>query len=116
MGYAIAYMVEELCYKPSPKEARDIFQFAQYFQSHHGPGIYSASNRNVYQKIFLWSKAGPTGKVENVSATVCEPIIRLILLILIMEVIPAPKHRFLQNPHHVTPQKTKFFVVTTVKP
>jgi len=30
----------------------------QYFQSHNGPGVYSASNRNEYHKYFLGRKSG----------------------------------------------------------
>jgi hypothetical protein len=53
-------MVEVLCYKKvtgsSPDEVTEFFQFS--FQMHHGLGIYSASNRNEYQKIFLGVKRG----------------------------------------------------------
>jgi hypothetical protein len=36
-----------------PDEVIDIFQFIQSFWLQHGPGDYSTSNRNEYQKIFL---------------------------------------------------------------
>jgi hypothetical protein len=48
-------------------------QFTRSFQPHYGLGVYSASNRNEYQKIFL-SKAGPARKADNVIA-ICEPIV-----------------------------------------
>jgi hypothetical protein len=34
-----------------------------------GPGVYSASNRNEYQKqMFLRSRARPVGKADNLAA------------------------------------------------
>jgi hypothetical protein len=38
-----------------------------------------------------------------------------ILVTLMMEVIIPPKHRFLQEPHGITSQKTKFFIVTAME-
>jgi hypothetical protein len=35
------------------------------------PGVYSASNRNVYQKMFLRSKALPVRKDDNLTAMCC---------------------------------------------
>jgi hypothetical protein len=42
-----------------------------------GAGIYSASNRNEYQKqkiMFLRSRARPVRKADNLTA-ICEPIV-----------------------------------------
>jgi hypothetical protein len=42
----------------SPIEISEFFQFTKSFQPHYGPGVYLASNRNEYQKIFLGVKHG----------------------------------------------------------
>jgi hypothetical protein len=47
--YATSWNVTGLC----PDEVSESFQFAQSFQLLHGSGVYSASKRNEYQKIFL---------------------------------------------------------------
>jgi hypothetical protein len=31
-----------------------LFKLTSNFQPHHGPGVYSASNRNEHQKMYLW--------------------------------------------------------------
>jgi hypothetical protein len=64
-------MVEALFYKPqgggfeSPLGNWIFFQFTNYFQPHHGPGIYSASNEMSTRKIFLGSRACPARKADN---------------------------------------------------
>jgi hypothetical protein len=69
-------MVQALCAisrkveSSSPDEVTEFFQFTESFQPHYGPGVYSASNRNEYQKIFL----GKAQKADNLTA-VCEPIV-----------------------------------------
>jgi hypothetical protein len=35
---------------------------------HHGPGVYSVSNRNEYQKIFMGDKAQPFSEAGNLIA------------------------------------------------
>jgi hypothetical protein len=44
-----------------------------------GPGVYSASNRNEYQKqkknIFMWSRARPVRKADSLNA-ICESLSR----------------------------------------
>jgi hypothetical protein len=42
-----------------------------------GPGVYSASNRNEYQKqkkIFLGNRARPVLRADNLTV-ICEPIV-----------------------------------------
>jgi hypothetical protein len=39
-----------------------------------GPEVYSTSNRNEYQKIFLESRVLPARKADNLAA-ICEPIV-----------------------------------------
>jgi hypothetical protein len=58
----------------SPDNIIEFFQFTQSFQLHHGPEVYSDSNRNEYQKIFLGCKTRPARKADNLTA-ICEPII-----------------------------------------
>ena len=63
MGHAVAQLVEPLLYN---QEGRGFdsrwchwkFSLKQSFRSHYGPGIDSASNRNVYQEYFLVGKGG----------------------------------------------------------
>jgi hypothetical protein len=43
-------MVKALCYKPLPDEVNDISSIYLLFTAALDPGIYSASNRNEYQK------------------------------------------------------------------
>jgi hypothetical protein len=47
-------------------------QFSSPFQPHHGPGVYAASNRNEYQKIFLGTKRGRSARATTAT---CEPIV-----------------------------------------
>jgi hypothetical protein len=56
-------MVEAPCYKPEGRELesrRRHWSFSIYliFPAKHGPAVYSASNRNVYQNIFLGVRRG----------------------------------------------------------
>jgi hypothetical protein len=41
-----------------------------------GSGVYSASNRNKYQKAFLWSRERPARKADNLTA-IYEPIVQI---------------------------------------
>jgi hypothetical protein len=52
----------------------NFFKFIQFFQLHHGPKVYSASNRNEYQKISLGDKERPARKAENLTA-ISEPTV-----------------------------------------
>jgi hypothetical protein len=47
------------------------------FRPHYGPGINCASNRNEYQKMFLWSNARSARKKDNLTA-ICEPTVHII--------------------------------------
>jgi hypothetical protein len=55
-------------------EVIEFFQFTLSFQPQYGPGVYSASNRNECQKMFLGSRARPARKADNLIA-ICEPIV-----------------------------------------
>jgi hypothetical protein len=50
----------------------EFFQFTHSFQPHYGPGVYSASNRNKYQKVFLGGKARLARKTDDLTV-VYEP-------------------------------------------
>jgi hypothetical protein len=55
MGYAVAQLVEALCYKPEGRgfDSRWChwnFSLTQCFRPHYGPGVDSATNRNGYQE------------------------------------------------------------------
>jgi hypothetical protein len=55
-------MVKVLCHKSEgrwfdPRWCHWNFSLTQYFLSHYGPGVDSASNRNEYQEDFLGVKA-----------------------------------------------------------
>jgi len=62
MGYAVAHLVEPLCYMP---EGRGFdswwchwnFSLTYTFRSHYGPGVDLASNRNECREYFLGVKA-----------------------------------------------------------
>ena len=62
-GTAVAQWLR--CCATNPKVAGSIpasvsgfFTDIKYFRSHYGPRVYSASNRNEYQKYFLGGKGG----------------------------------------------------------
>jgi hypothetical protein len=55
-------------------EVTELSQFIQSFQQHHGPGVYSASKRNKYQKMLLGSKEQLAQKADNLT-TICEVIL-----------------------------------------
>ena len=62
MGHVVAQLVEALSSKPEGRgfDSRWChwnFSWTQTFQSHYGPGVDSASNRNKYQEYFLGVKA-----------------------------------------------------------
>jgi len=59
----VAQLVEALHYKPEGRgfDSRWChwsFSLTQFFRPHYGPAGDSASNRNEYQKYFLWGKGG----------------------------------------------------------
>jgi len=58
MGYAVAQLVEELCYKSerhgfNSRWCHWNFSLAQFFWSNYGPGVDSASNRIEHWEYFL---------------------------------------------------------------
>jgi hypothetical protein len=58
MGYAVAQLVEALCYKPVGRRFDSRlchwnFSLPQSFRPHYDPGVDSASNRNEYHEYFL---------------------------------------------------------------
>jgi hypothetical protein len=59
--YVVAQLFEALHYKiggPRVRFPMVLLEFlTQSFQSHYGPGVNSASNRNEYQEYFLGVKA-----------------------------------------------------------
>jgi hypothetical protein len=61
-GQAMAQLVEALCYKPEGCGFDSCccwnFSLTLSFQPQYGPGVDSASNRNVYQEYFLGGKWG----------------------------------------------------------
>jgi hypothetical protein len=48
------------------------YQLLDNLESYCDPGVYSYTNRNEYQKMFLGSKALPARKADNLTA-ICEP-------------------------------------------
>jgi hypothetical protein len=50
-----------------PDEVAEFFQISCTFRPHYGPGADSASNRNVYQKIFLWGNGQLVCKADNLN-------------------------------------------------
>jgi hypothetical protein len=63
LGYAVAQLVEALCYKPEGRVFNSRwwnwnFSLTLSFRPHYGPGIDSSSNRNEYQEYFLGGKGG----------------------------------------------------------
>jgi hypothetical protein len=62
MGHAVAQLFAALRYKSEgcgfdSRWCHWNFSLTQSFQSHNGPGVDSASNRNEYQQYFLRVKA-----------------------------------------------------------
>jgi len=58
MGYAVAQLVEALCYKPEGRRFDSRlchwnFSLTQSFPPHYGTGVDSVSNRNEYHEYFL---------------------------------------------------------------
>jgi hypothetical protein len=78
--YAVAQVVEALCYRPENCSSNPdyvsgfIFQFTSSFQPQYGFGVYLASNGNEYQKIFLVGEERPASKADNLTANIV-PII-----------------------------------------
>jgi hypothetical protein len=76
-------MVRALCYKPKggssrPDEVDEFFPIYLILPAALGPGVYSAFNRNKYQKqkkkLFLGSRVQPVRRADNLTA-ICEPIV-----------------------------------------
>jgi hypothetical protein len=75
-------VVEALCYKPEGRGFQTqwgkwIFSIYLILPAALGSGVYSASNRNEYQKqkiMFLGSRALSVRKADNLTA-VCEKIV-----------------------------------------
>jgi hypothetical protein len=75
-------VVKALCYKPDscgfePDEVNEFFSIYPILLAALGPGVYSTSNRNEYQKqkiMFLGSRARPVHSADNLTA-VCEPTV-----------------------------------------
>ena len=59
MGHAVVQLVEALRYKTEGHgfDPRGIFRQHNPSQSHYGPGVDSASDRNEYQEYLLGIKA-----------------------------------------------------------
>jgi hypothetical protein len=60
-----------------PMRLLDFFSIDLILPAALGPVVYSASNRNVYQKqkkMFLGTKVLPVRKADNLTA-ICEPIV-----------------------------------------
>ena len=62
-GHAVLQLVEAMRYKPEGRgfDSRWCpwnFSLTLSFESHCGPGVDSASNRNEYQEYFLGGKGG----------------------------------------------------------
>jgi hypothetical protein len=73
----IAQMVEALCYKSEGREFDEVTEFSSMYlilPATLDSEVYSASNRNENQKIFLRSRARPVLKSNNFTA-ICEPIV-----------------------------------------
>jgi hypothetical protein len=73
-------VVKELCYKPHDRgfetRQREYFSIYLILSAALGPGVYSASNRNEYQRqtIFLGSRERPVRMADSLTA-ICEPIV-----------------------------------------
>jgi hypothetical protein len=52
---------------------RELYLLYLSFQPHYGPGVYSVSNRNEYQK-YSADKGRPSHKASKFTA-ICEPIL-----------------------------------------
>jgi hypothetical protein len=69
-GWLRRYATSQKVARPSPDEVTEFFffQFTQSFQPQYGPGVYSTSNRNEYQNIFLRGKARTASQADNITA------------------------------------------------
>jgi hypothetical protein len=72
-------VVKALFYKPKVAGSRldavnELFSNYLVLLAALGPGIYSASNKNEYQQIFLWSNGWPVRRADNLTA-ICELIV-----------------------------------------
>jgi hypothetical protein len=71
-------VVEALCYKPEGHAFENlIFPIYLILPAALDPGVYSASNRNEYQKqkkMFIGSRVRPVCEVDTLTA-ICESIV-----------------------------------------
>jgi hypothetical protein len=81
LGERGSIVVEALCYKLEglrPDEVNmHISSIYEILPAAPGPGAYSASDRNEYQKqkiMFLGSRARPVHQADNLT-TICEPTV-----------------------------------------
>jgi hypothetical protein len=58
LGHTLAQLVEALYYKPEGRGFDWNFSLTSSSQSHYGPGVDSASNRNENQKYVFYSGGG----------------------------------------------------------
>jgi hypothetical protein len=76
MGECSSVAIEALYYKPKvagsrPEEVNTFFLIYLILPAALGPGVYSVSNRNEYQKqklMFLGSRARPMRKAHKLTA------------------------------------------------
>jgi hypothetical protein len=77
MAASSTVVVGALCYKPEGRGCSEFSSVHLILTASLGPGVYSVSNRNEYQKQnkkFLGSKERPVTKADNLTA-ICEPIV-----------------------------------------
>jgi hypothetical protein len=58
----------------SPDEVIECFDFTRFFQPHHCPGVYSASNKKWIPEDICGGIERPARKTDNLTA-VYEPIV-----------------------------------------
>jgi hypothetical protein len=82
MGERGSIVVKALCYKPQGRRfetrwSQWTFSIYLILPAALGPGVYSAFNKNEYQKqkkMFVESRALPVRRADNLTA-ICEPIV-----------------------------------------
>jgi hypothetical protein len=79
MGHAVAWLKHCATSRKVPGSSLDevidfFFSVDLILPTALGLGVYSASNRNEYQKMFLASKARPARKSDNLIA-ICKPTV-----------------------------------------
>jgi hypothetical protein len=69
-------VVKALCYKPKDRGFETRWGELLCFQFSIDPGVYSASDRNAYQKqknnVFVGSRARPVRRADNLTS-ICDP-------------------------------------------